>query len=259
MIITTRSMVSRGVVRRGTILSLMAVTIVGLVSFLALAIDLGMLAIAKTQAQNAADLAALTSARTLNGNPTGSYNQANATTNAQNLLTFNYILGQSIQSSQLTLTYGSYDYSQTTQTFSANFPGTSGVPTTAVTSSVTSNNNPGAFSKIFGSTFLPNVTATAQAVHRPRDIGLVMDLSGSMRFGTCLGFDFYTNSRVTNNPDSNYPTFGAYSSGSATMQGSTSNRTSGDDNYTISPTNTTASNTSYTRTYINNFYSNAAY
>jgi uncharacterized membrane protein len=40
---------------------------IALCGFMALAIDVGMLTIAKTQAQNAADLAALTAARTLNG------------------------------------------------------------------------------------------------------------------------------------------------------------------------------------------------
>ena len=106
-------------------------------------------------------------------------------------MTYNSILGQAIQSSQLQLSYGSYDYNQTTQTFNANFPATSGMPTTAVTATVTSNSLPGGFSKIFGSQFLPNVSATAQAVHRPRDIALVMDLSGSMRYRHLLGFDFY--------------------------------------------------------------------
>ena len=188
--------------RRGTIIALLAFTVVILLGFLALAIDIGMLAIAKTQAQNAADLAALTAVRTLNGNSTVSYNNAAATTNAQTILSYNNILGQAIQSSQLTLTYGSYDYNQTTQAFTANYPPTSGVPWTAVAATVTSTNMPGAFSNVFGSQFLPNVTATAQAVHRPRDIALVMDLSASMRFGTLLGFDFYTNSsRNTNNPD----------------------------------------------------------
>jgi Flp pilus assembly protein TadG len=237
----------------------MALIMVGLIGFLGLAIDIGMLSIAKTQAQNAADLAALTAARTLNGNPATTYNNANATTNAQNLLTWNYILGQSITSSQLTLTYGSYDYNQTTQTFNANYPATSGVPYTAVAATVTSNNLPGAFSKVFGSQFLPNVTATSQAVHRPRDIGLVMDLSGSMRFGTCLGFDFYTSTRTTNNPDTNVPSFGHYSSASANLIGPSTNSTSAVDSYTISPSNTTVGNSSYTRTYINNFYANAAY
>ncbi len=54
--------------RRGIILPLLALVIVVMVGFLALAIDLGMLAIAKTQVQQAADLAALTAMRTLNGN-----------------------------------------------------------------------------------------------------------------------------------------------------------------------------------------------
>ena len=142
-----------------------------------------MLAIAKTQVQNAADLAALAAARTSNGDATSTYNQSAATTNAQNALTYNSILGKAIQSSQLQLSYGSYDYNQTTQTFNANFPATSGKSNTAVDATVTSNSLPGGFSKIFGSQFLPNVSAEAQAVHRPRDIALVMDLSSSMRDG----------------------------------------------------------------------------
>src|SRR5947208_15386257 len=98
--------------RRGTIVALLALAIVGLIGFLGLAIDLGMLAIAKTQAQNAADLACLTAARTVNGDSSTTYNNVAATTNAKNLLTYNYILGQSITSSQLAVSYGSHDYNQ---------------------------------------------------------------------------------------------------------------------------------------------------
>ena len=174
-------------------------------------------------------------------------------------MTYNTILGQAVQSSQLQLSFGSYDYNQTTATFQANFPATSGSPQTAVSATVTSNSLPGAFSSILNVQLLPNVTATAQAVHRPRDIALVMDLSGSMRMGTCLGFDFYTNSRTSNNPDSLIPTFGHYSSTSANMQGPTANHTSSDENYTISPSNTTAASSSYALTYVNNFFQNAAY
>jgi Flp pilus assembly protein TadG len=242
---------------------LLAFTMVALLGFLALAIDIGMLAIAKTQAQNAADLAALTAARTLNGVSTVStYNNAAATSNAQAVLGYNQILGQPIQASQLTLAYGSYDYNQTTQSFNANYPATTGVPWTAASASVTSNSLPGAFSSVFGAQFLPNVTATAQAVHRPRDIALVMDLSASMRFGTCLGFDFYTASRTTNNPDPLVPAFGHYSSLGAApnaLVGTSSARTSGDDNYTITASQTTAPNSSYALTYINSFYQNNAY
>ncbi len=172
---------------------------------------------------------------------------------------YNKLVGQSLQASQLQLSYGSYDYNQTTQTFNANFPATSGMPLTAVTATVTSNNLSAAFSSAYGAQFLPPVSSTATAVHRPRDIALVMDLSGSMRMGTLLGYDFYTSTRTSNNPDTVYPTFGAYSSGSAGMQYTGPTQTSSYDSYTISPSNTTAPNSSYALTYVNNFYQNAAY
>jgi len=245
--------------RRGTVLPIIVITITVLVAFLALAIDLGMLAIARTQVQHAADLAALTAIRTINGNSAINYNQSAATSNAQNILTYNAILGQTIQSSQLQLSYGSFDYSQTTQTFAAHFPATSGMPTTAVSATVTSNAMPAEFSKILKLQLLPNVSATAQAAHRPRDVALVMDLSSSMRYGTMLGFDIKTTSRASNNTDTLIPTFGHYSSGSAVLTGPNSNQTSSYENYTISPTNTTAGTASYTQTYINGFYQNAAY
>ena len=245
--------------RRGIVLPLLAMLLVITVGFLAMAIDLGMLAIAKTQVQQTADLSALTAMRTLNGNSASNYNQTAATTNAQNVVTYNTILGQQLQSSQLSMSFGSYDYNATAGTFSANFPPTTGAPTTAVSATITSSTIPGAFSKVLKSQFLPAVTATAQAVHRPRDIALSLDLSGSMRFGTCLGFDFYTTSRSSNNPDTLIPTFGHYSSSSADMQGPTTNQTSGDESYTISPSNTTATNSSYALTYVNNFFQSAAY
>ncbi len=245
--------------RRGMILPIIALTIVIMVGFLALAIDLGMLAIAKTQVQQAADLAALTAARTVNGDSSVNYNQTAATTNARNVLTYNKVLATSLTASQLSLTYGSYDYSQTTQTFSANYPATTGMPTSAVTATVTVSSLPTAFSKVLGTSLFPAVTATAQAAHRPRDIALVMDLSGSMRFGTLLGFDFYPTSRTSNNPDTVYPTFGQYSGTNANLNGPTSNQTSGSDNYTISPSNSTTTNSSYSLIYANNFYQNAAF
>jgi hypothetical protein len=257
--IRKHSLTSRSASRPGISAPFLAVTLMALMGSLALAIDLAMLIIAKAEVQDAADLAALTAARTLVGDPTINYNQSAATTNAQNILSCNTILGQPIQSSQLQLTYGSYDYNQTTQTFSANFPATAGRPLTAVTATVTSNPSPTTFGAVLGIQFLPAVSATSVAVHRPRDIALVLDLSGSMRLGTCLGFDFPTSSRTTNNPDILYPTFGHYSSSNANMQGPSSNRTSSTDSYTVTPSNTTAPNSSYSLTYVNNFYQNAAY
>ena len=245
--------------RKGTVLAFLALVLVVLVGFLALAIDIGMLAIARSQAQNAADVAALTAARTLNGDPTTTYNLSLATSNAQAIVSYNSILRNPVASSQLALTYGTYDYNQTSQTFGANYPGTANMPYTAVTATVTAQNIPSIFGKVLGASFLPAVSATAQAAHRPRDIALVMDLSGSMRMGTCNGFDFATTSRVSNNPDPLIPTFGPYSSTSAAMQGPSTVSTSAVDSYAISPSNVTVGNSSYSLTYINNFFQNAAY
>ena len=159
--------------RPGTIITLLAFTMVALLGFLALAIDLGMLAIAKTQAQNAADVAALTAARTLNGNSASSYNNSTATSNANAILSYNTILGNTIQSSQLTLTYGSYDYNSTTQVF-ANYPPTSGMPWTAVAATVNSTNLKGSFSKVFREAIpadghLHGAGSAPPARHRPGD------------------------------------------------------------------------------------------
>jgi Flp pilus assembly protein TadG len=255
-----RSDAYRQTQRTGTALPLLTVCLVALLGFLALAIDLGMLALSKVQAQNAADLASLAGARALDATA-ADYGQSAATSTAQNALTYNVILGQKITSSQLSLTYGTYDYSQSLQVFQTNFPGTANVPTSAVSAVVVSNPSPTAFSGVFGWSALPSVTATATAVHRPRDVALVMDLSGSMRFGTLLGYDFYTSSRVTNNPDTVVPGFGQYSDSTvrSSVVGTSSNRTSGADNYTISPTNTTTTNSYYAQTYINSFYQQDAY
>ena len=160
--------------------ALLALTIVAMVGFLALAIDLGMLAIAKTQAQQAADLAALTAARSLNGIASRQLQPDCGHDQRAEILTYNVVLGQPIQSSQLQLTYGSYDYNQTTQTFSANFPATAAQPATAVTATVTSNSLPAAFSKIFG-TSVPaqrhghRPGGPPPARHRPGDGPLRLD------------------------------------------------------------------------------------
>ena len=82
--------------RRGTVIPMLACSIVVLMGMVALAIDLGYLAIARVQAQNTADVAALTALRTLNGNPdtgpsttwpnqSGAYNSNNAPTPASPL------------------------------------------------------------------------------------------------------------------------------------------------------------------------------
>ena len=165
-----------------------------------------MLAIAKTQCKTPRTWPRSRGRTPLNAETqSANYNQSAATTNAQNILTYNVILGSRFNrrncSSPTAPTTTTRPRRRSTPI--SRRPAAS--PYTAVSATVTSNNLPGAFSTIFGTQFLPNVSATAQAVHRPRDIALVMDLSGSMRMGTCLGFDFYTTSRTTNNPDTARP------------------------------------------------------
>ena len=76
-----------------------------IMAFMALAIDLGMLAVARTQCQDAADAAAMAGARTLNGVTANSANNnySNVSPNAIAAVTANSVLGKSLTSSQLTL------------------------------------------------------------------------------------------------------------------------------------------------------------
>ena len=142
------------------------------------------------------------------------------------------------------------------------------MPYTAVTATVTSNPPcaEGASSTVFQSSFLLTLSdATAQAVtpHRPRDIGLVMDLSGSMRYNgiPASAHDFPADQArappITS--DTNVPAVRPPRRPPTSLIFTGSGRTSAVDNYAIPASNHTVTNASYTRTYINNFYSNAAY
>ena len=197
-----------------------------MVGFLALAIDLGMLAIAKTQAQQAADVAALTAAAHPERQRSINYNQSAATTNAQNVLTYNPILGQPLQSSQLQLTYGSYDYNQTTQTFNANYPATSGMPETAVTATVTIQQLAGRVQLDLGVAIPPERHShrpggPPAARHRPGDGPLRLDALRHLPRVRLL--HHLAHHQQSRHP---VPTFGHYSSSNAGMQGPTTNQTS---------------------------------
>src|SRR5262249_1042924 len=78
-----------------------------------------------------------------------------------------------------------------------------------------------AFSQIFGVTSL-NVSATSTAAHRPVDVAIILDYSGSMNNESDLwNNEGYLASNVNNSPNNTYPTFpqwGPYSPASAVMQ-----------------------------------------
>jgi Flp pilus assembly protein TadG len=105
---------------RGAILPQVAISMVALLGFVALAIDLGMVMVAKTQTQNAADAAAFAAARTLTGgaNP----NTTQSTANGQAAAAANGVLGKSVPAANVTITHGAYHYNPATQSFSPQFP-----------------------------------------------------------------------------------------------------------------------------------------
>ena len=200
--------------RRGSILPLLVIGLVALLGFVALAVDVGMMALANTQCQVAADSTALTGVRTLNGDTSNANNLNNsvtATTNATTAATICTILSQPIQSSQVTIQLGSYTYNSTSKAFVATIPKAATDNYTLVQSTVQATCQTTPFGKLLGvSTY--SVQTTATAVHRPRDIAVIMDFSGSMRFSSLLGLPFSGNRTASNNPDSAPPQFGTYSS-----------------------------------------------
>jgi Flp pilus assembly protein TadG len=197
---------------------LVVVAAVALFSFVALAVDLGMLAVARTQLQDAADLAAMAGARTLNGDSSANNNYANVQPNALTAATNNTVLSKQIGSGQLSLQIGRYVYVPDNQRFEGVVPGPSSENWSLVTAEITSNmTSQMAFAKIF-SAGPTTMRAKATAVHRPRDVAVILDYSGSMRYGSVMGLPFASSSRTSsNNPDTVVPNFGHYSSSSAAL------------------------------------------
>ncbi|MCS6976491.1 MAG: Tad domain-containing protein [Gemmatales bacterium] len=204
--------------RRGSVLPIVCLTCLGLLAFVALAVDVGVLAVARTQAQNVADSAAMAGARTLNGDKVNDNNLSAAVTAAMTAATSNRIMGKSVVASQVTNQFGSYSYNDSLQRFVTHIPRASNDNWSLCRSTVTVTGDT-YFAKVFGiSSF--TTTTVATAVHRPRDIALVLDFSGSMRFDTLIGVPHSGARQVsggspasgTNNPEGVFPRFGAYSS-----------------------------------------------
>src|SRR5450755_4636138 len=89
--------------RRGAIVPLMAICLTGLLAFVALALDLGILMIARNQCQNTADAAAMAGARTLNGDVSINNNYSAAQPAALAAAANNSILNTPVTSAQVTV------------------------------------------------------------------------------------------------------------------------------------------------------------
>lgn len=271
--------------RPGTTMVLMVICIIGLFGLMALAVEVGIVAVARSQAQNAADSAAMTGARTITGDSTNNYGLASAPTNAVGAAVMNSILGKSVvgditkvsnastdtySSGNVLINLGTYGYNYNDskpalEGFDPVFPraANSTEPYSAVRATVTGSAS-FSFARVFGISS-GNVQATAVAVHRPRDVFIIMDLSGSMRFQSLPGIplngttaDPSSNSRprtVSMNPESVFPKFGHYSATStAALQGTTSYSTGSEF---VDPANiSTTSNSG--PPIIEDFYQNAS-
>lgn len=199
--------------RTGAVLPLVTVCLVALLAFVALAIDLGMMAVARTQAQAAADIAALAGARTLNGQ--AGNNKAGAIAEATEAATSNYVLSAQVTAAQVTLVQaGVYKYDSAGQRFQADFvnPPSSTEAYGAMQVRI-STEQPTFFGRVLGVNSM-TVGAQATAVHRPRDVAISLDFSGSMRFSSEFNYPPVSgNTPVSGglNPDPTFPRFGPWS------------------------------------------------
>lgn len=166
--------------RRGAILVLGMILLVGVFAFVALTVDIGYMAVVKTQLQGAADAAALGSAQDI---PFGT---SAVKTSAQNLAGKNRAAGQPVVLDSSDVELGFYDFAA--KQFVVN-------PAAANAVRVTTRVQDQAlfFAPIMGTAEF-NQQATSIGMLNPRDIVFVVDLSGSMNDDTepCWATDAVT-------------------------------------------------------------------
>lgn len=237
--------------RRGAVVVTVAICLIAILAMVALAIDIGMVAVAKSQCQNAADCSAMVGSRTFNQQ--AGFNLGNVPKNAviagiaNKLFNANFKGNpNSIQnispdvyvSGDIRLEVGGYYYNYddanpAKEGFKIVIPGKSATePYTGVRATVTSTSAV-YFGSVFGANPF-NVSATAVAVHRPRDVVIVMDLSGSMNFQSRPGayvsngnyYPHFGPRTISLNPEAVFPQFGPYSDvAAAKLQGTTDGST----------------------------------
>lgn len=229
--------------RPGTVLPMLGVCLIALFAFVALAVDLGVLAVSRTQCQNAADVAALVGTRTINNKDGVSFNNLPAAVaEARESVTTNPHLSQLFGSGQVSkIEVGQYLYDAVSQTFrvaswtNVTTGGAVAAPSGSwtamrITLGVT---QPTYFMRVLGVNSMPS-GAVATAVYRPRDIAFVLDMTGSMAFSSTFNFN-----NQSQNPDPLVPRAGHYANNSASLV-STSNKANGSgeaiqrNNFTIS-------------------------
>jgi hypothetical protein len=200
---------------------MLGVCLISLFAFVGLAVDLGMLAVSRTECQNAADVAALVGTRTINNRNGIPYNNLPAAvTAATTIATDNYLLSANITTSQVTtIEAGQYLYNPSSATFvvttwtnvtggGAVNPPSGSWTAMRVTLAVA---QPTFFMTVFGVTSMPS-GAQATGVFRPRDVAFVLDMTGSMKFSSTFnsGNTTSTLNYQSLNPDTVVPAYAQY-------------------------------------------------
>jgi hypothetical protein len=196
---------------------MLCLCMMGLFGFVALAVDLGMLAVSRTQSQNGADVAALVGTRTLNNRDGTAYSNLPAAIAAlKTAATNNPHLSTNFTAGQITkIEANQYMYNPASQRFEADettwvdvtnsgavtAPNGGSWTALRVTVSVV---QPTYFMRVFGVNTMPS-GARATAVYRPRDIAFVLDVTGSMAFASQ-----FTDGSKSLNPDTVVPQAGHY-------------------------------------------------
>jgi Flp pilus assembly protein TadG len=179
--------------------------------FVAMAVDIGMIAVARTQVQHIADAAAFTAARSLNGGPNPDL--TTPINNAQTVARNNKVLSDLVQNTDVAVQLGAYHYDSVNQTFLPDIP-TQPPDSTNLAQVTVTHQHPSAFAAVLG---VPNLTVSATAIgaHRPMDINIILDYSGSMNNESDLwNIESYVGStyyNTSNNSDPVFPQFGPYS------------------------------------------------
>ncbi len=203
--------------RAGSITPVVALSLVALCGAVALGIDVGRVAVAKLECQSAADVAAMAGARSLNG--VMPQNLSLATSNALAAAQQYAIMGQPVGAADVTVQHGTYHYDSTSQAFVPSMTLAAG-ENYNLTQATVNKSCPTTFARILGFSAF-SVSASATAAHRPRDVAIVLDYSGSMNNESDLWNDesYLDNGQAapnntnltSNNQESVYPTFGHYS------------------------------------------------
>jgi hypothetical protein len=215
--------------RRAAVLPMVTICLIALVGCMALAIDIGLIADARAELQDHVDAAVLAAVRDLDGVSVNN-NKTAAENTAKAIVASNQMFGKTLSSATVggggnvkSLDVGVYRYNDAVgvKKFEPKYEAPLAGENYSLCKMELQMDQSLFFARIFGMTKQTLVTQ-AIAVHRPRDISIVLDFSGSMTFGSRNSLrrtgpdpddnDYGNgNNRFSQNADPNFPRFGPWS------------------------------------------------